>query len=223
MLIEAGFPIASRGDFEAVEAIAREIKNATVAGLCRAIKRDIEASAEAIKSAPHKRIHTFISTSPLHMKYKLQMTPDAVLEAITKWVTFARHFTDDVEWSADGSRTEDDFLCRCVEAAIKAGAKTMIFATRSDMRCPMITLQNSGCLLERVPNIGRAILSTHCHNDLGLAVAIALRVSRLAHGRSNAPSTESGNAQAMRPWKSLLWRCARTRILCPIKTISKPR
>ena len=122
-VIEAGFPIASRGDFEAVEAISREIKNATVAGLCRAVKRDIEASADAIKSAPHKRIHTFISTSPLHMKYKLQMTPEAVLEAISESVSFARNFTDDVEWSAeDGSRTEDDFLCRCVEAAIAAGA-----------------------------------------------------------------------------------------------------
>ena len=174
-VIEAGFPIASRGDFEAVEAISREIKNATVAGLCRAVKRDIEASADAIKSAPHRRIHTFISTSPLHMKYKLQMTPEAVLEAITDSVSFARRLTDDVEWSAeDGSRTDDDFLCRCVEAAIAAGATTINIPDTVGYAMPLDYAAKFRLLRERVPNIDKAILSVHCHNDLGLAVANSL-------------------------------------------------
>lgn len=174
-VIEAGFPIASRGDFEAVEAIAKEIRNSTIAGLCRAIKRDIEVSAEAIKAAPNRRIHTFISTSPLHMKYKLQMTPEAVLEAITESVTFARNFTDDVEWSAeDGSRTEDDFLCRCVEAAIAAGAATINIPDTVGYAMPDDYAAKFKMLRERVPNMDRTILSTHCHNDLGLAVANSL-------------------------------------------------
>ncbi|MDY0030247.1 MAG: 2-isopropylmalate synthase [Pseudobdellovibrionaceae bacterium] len=174
-VIEAGFPIASRGDFEAVEAISREIRNATVAGLCRAVKRDIEASADAIQSAPHKRIHTFISTSPLHMKYKLQMTPEAVLEAISESVSFARNFTDDVEWSAeDGSRTEDEFLCRCVETAITAGATTINIPDTVGYAMPADYAAKFIMLRERVPNIDKAILSVHCHNDLGLAVANSL-------------------------------------------------
>ena len=125
-VIEAGFPVASQGDWEAVNEIAKTVKNATVCGLSRATKKDIEAAGEAVAPAERRRIHTFISTSPLHMKYKLQMTPEAVLDAIAESVTHARSFTDDVEWSAeDGSRTEDDFLCRCVETAIKCGATTI--------------------------------------------------------------------------------------------------
>ena len=126
-IIEAGFPVASPGDFEAVNQIAKTVKNATVCGLSRARKGDIEASGEAIKPAKNKRIHTFISTSPLHMKHKLQMAPEDVLNAVKESVSFARNYTDDVEWSAeDGSRSEDDFLCRCVEAAINAGATTRV-------------------------------------------------------------------------------------------------
>ena len=125
-VIEAGFPIASNGDFEAVREIARTVKGATICGLARAQKGDIERAAEALKPAERKRIHTFLSTSPLHMKYKLQMEPEAVYQAVIDSVTHARKFVDDVEWSAeDGSRTEHDFLCRTVEAAIKAGATTI--------------------------------------------------------------------------------------------------
>jgi 2-isopropylmalate synthase len=174
-VIEAGFPIASRGDFEAVAAISRILKNATVAGLSRATRKDIEATAEAIKDGQKRRIHTFISTSPLHMKYKLQMEPERVLEAIAESVSFARSFTDDVEWSAeDGSRTDDDFLCQCVETAIRAGAKTINipdtvgYAMPADYAAKFIMLKN------RVPNVDKAILSVHCHNDLGLAVANSL-------------------------------------------------
>ncbi|MEQ9446138.1 MAG: 2-isopropylmalate synthase, partial [Rhodospirillaceae bacterium] len=117
-VIEAGFAIASQGDFEAIKAVADVVKDSTVASLARAAKGDIQRAADAIKSANSGRIHTFISTSPLHMKYKLQMEPEAVYQAVIDSVSFARQFTDDVEWSAvDGSRNEHDFLCRCVEAA----------------------------------------------------------------------------------------------------------
>ncbi len=121
-IIEAGFPIASEGDFEAVSAIAKRVKNATVCGLARAAIKDIDRCADAVKHAKRGRIHTFISTSPLHMKYKLQKDPAEVLEMVTAQVTRARNFVEDVEWSAeDGTRTEHDFLCRTVEAAIKGG------------------------------------------------------------------------------------------------------
>ncbi|MBN8532112.1 MAG: 2-isopropylmalate synthase [Alphaproteobacteria bacterium] len=174
-VIEAGFPVASKGDFEAVEAIAKQVKNATVCGLARAKKADIEAAGEALKKAKKKRIHTFISTSPLHMKYKLQMEPDKVVEAIKESVSFARKFTDDVEWSCeDGSRTEDDFMYRVVETAIAAGAKTINIPDTVGYAVP----EEYGALIARVmnkvPNIDKAIISVHCHNDLGLAVANSL-------------------------------------------------
>ncbi len=174
-VIEAGFPVASVGDFEAVHEIAQIVKNATVCGLSRAKKSDIEASAQAIAPAQSRRIHTFISTSPLHMKYKLQMDPETVLEAIAESVTFARSFTDDVEWSAeDGSRTEDDFLCRAVETAITAGARTINIPDTVGYSVPEEYFSKIAMLFARVPNIDQAIISTHCHNDLGLAVANSL-------------------------------------------------
>ena len=174
-VIEAGFPVASPGDFEAVNEIAKMVKNATVCGLSRAKKADIEASGEAIKPAESRRIHTFISTSPLHMKHKLQMPPEEVLNAVGESVGFARNFTDDVEWSAeDASRTEDDFLCQCVEAAIKAGARTINIPDTVGYSIPGEYGRQIAMLFERVPNIDQAILSTHCHNDLGLAVANSL-------------------------------------------------
>ncbi len=174
-VIEAGFPIASKGDFEAVNEIAKIVKNATVCGLSRAKKADIEASGEAIKPAERRRIHTFISTSPLHMKYKLQMPPEEVLNSVIESVSFSRNFTDDVEWSAeDGSRTEHDFLCQCVEAAIKAGATTINIPDTVGYAIPEEYGNLFAMLMNRVPNIDKAILSVHCHNDLGLAVANSL-------------------------------------------------
>lgn len=174
-VIEAGFPIASQGDYESVNEIAKIVKNSTVAGLCRAKKADIETAAEAIRPAPRQRIHTFISTSPLHMKYKLQMTPEAVLQAIKDSVSLARTLCEDVEWSAeDGSRTDHDFLCRCVETAIKAGATTINIPDTVGYATPQDYAALYTMLIERVPNIDQAILSTHCHNDLGLAVANSL-------------------------------------------------
>ncbi len=174
-VIEAGFPIASPGDFEAVSEIAKVVKNATVCGLSRAKEADIEASGNAIKHAESKRIHTFISTSPLHMKYKLKMGANSVIEAIHDSVTFARKFTDDVEWSAeDGSRTEDDFLCQAVETAIAAGAQVINIPDTVGYAIPEEYARQIQMLFDRVPNIDQAIISTHCHNDLGLAVANTL-------------------------------------------------
>ena len=174
-VMEAGFPIASKGDFEAVNAIAKVVKNSTVCGLARAHVKDIDRAAEALKPAAHSRIHTFISTSPLHMKFKLQMEPEKVLQAVIDSVTHARKLCDDVEWSAeDGSRTEHDFLCRCVEAAIKAGARTINIPDTVGYTTPQEYADLFKMLVNRVPNIDQAILSTHCHNDLGLAVANSL-------------------------------------------------
>ncbi|HOO81670.1 MAG TPA: 2-isopropylmalate synthase [Alphaproteobacteria bacterium] len=174
-VIEAGFPIASPGDFESVNEIAKVVKNATVAGLCRAKQADIEAAGNAIKPAESRRIHTFISTSPLHMKYKLKMGPNSVIEAVHESVALARGFTDDVEWSAeDASRTEDDFLCQCVETAIAAGATTINIPDTVGYAVPEEYGRQIKMLFERVPNIDKAIISTHCHNDLGLAVANSL-------------------------------------------------
>ncbi len=174
-VIEAGFPIASKGDFEAVNEIAKSAKQATICGLARAVEKDIQAAADAIAPADKKRIHTFISTSPLHMKYKLKMEPEQVIEAIKDSVSFARNLVDDVEWSAeDGSRTEDEFLCRCVEIAIKSGAKTINIPDTVGYATPEEFGEKIKMLFNSVPNIDDAIISVHCHNDLGLAVANSL-------------------------------------------------
>jgi 2-isopropylmalate synthase len=174
-VIEAGYPIASNGDFEAVAEIARRTRNAIVAGLARTAAADIDRAGEAVRQARRPRIHTFVSTSPVHMKYKLQKEPDAVLAMSVEAVTRARNLVDDVEWSAeDGTRTEIDFLCRCVEAAIKAGATTINipdtvgYTTPDEYRALFRTVR------DRVPNSDKAVFSVHCHNDLGMAVANSL-------------------------------------------------
>ncbi len=174
-VIEAGFPIASDGDFEAVSAIAKRVKRASVAGLARAAFKDIDRCAEAVRHALRPRIHTFVSTSPLHMKYKLQKSPEEVLAMVTAQVTRARNHVADVEWSAeDGTRTEMDFLCRCVEAAIKAGATTINIPDTVGYTVPDEYERIFREVIERVPNSDKAIFSVHCHNDLGLAVANTL-------------------------------------------------
>ncbi|HSR71031.1 MAG TPA: 2-isopropylmalate synthase [Kiloniellales bacterium] len=178
-VIEAGFPIASKGDFDAVHEIAKRVKNSSVAGLARAVEKDIDRAAEAVKPAVRPRIHTFLSTSPLHMKYKLQMEPDAVHQAIIDSVSYARNLCDDVEWSPeDGTRTEPDFLCRCVESAIKAGAGTINIPDTVGYTVPEEFYALIAMLRERVPNIDKAVISVHCHNDLGLAVANSLAAVR---------------------------------------------
>jgi 2-isopropylmalate synthase len=174
-IIEAGFPVTSEGDFEAVSAIAKRMKRASVAGLARAAAKDIDRCAEAVRPALHPRIHLFISTSPLHMKYKLQKEPGQVLEMITSSVARARNLVADVEWSAeDGTRSEIDFLCRCVEAAIKAGATTINIPDTVGYAVPREYRALFETVRQRVPNSDKAVFSVHCHNDLGLAVANTL-------------------------------------------------
>lgn len=174
-IIEAGFPVSSRGDFEAVQAVAAMAKNAVVAGLSRAIRADIDACAEALRPARRKRIHTFISTSPLHMKHKLQMTPDQVHAAVIDSVVHARNLCDDVEWSCeDGTRSERDFLCRCFESAIKAGATTVNIADTVGFTMPEEFVDLIRHLMHRVPNIDKVRFSVHCHDDLGMSVANSL-------------------------------------------------
>jgi 2-isopropylmalate synthase len=174
-IIEAGFPIASPGDFEAVTAISKILKNSRPAGLSRANKKDIDACYEALKSASNFRIHTFISTSPLHMKHKLNRTPEQVLEAIKESVTYARNLTDDVEWSCeDGTRTDMDYMCKSVELAISCGARTINIPDTVGYTVPSEFTKIITTLKNKVSNIDKAILSVHCHNDLGLAVANSL-------------------------------------------------
>ncbi|MGH7104051.1 MAG: 2-isopropylmalate synthase [Acetobacteraceae bacterium] len=178
-VIEAGFPVASPGDFEAVAAISEAIRGPVICGLARSGREDILRAGEAIRKAARPRIHSFLSTSPLHMKYKLRMEPDAVLEAVANSVVLARRFTDDVEWSAeDGSRTEPDFLCRCVEAAIRAGATTINIPDTVGYALPEDMARIFTMLRERVPGTEKVILSTHNHNDLGLAVANTIAAIR---------------------------------------------
>ena len=178
-VLEAGFPIASQGDFDAVRRIAEQVRGPVITGLARSGREDIIRAGEAIRPAERRRIHTFISTSALHMKYKLRMEPDAVLAAVTASVTLARDYTDDVEWSAeDGSRTDPDFLCRCVEAAIAAGASTINLPDTVGYAVPEDIGRIFAMVRNRVPGAERVILSTHCHNDLGLAVANTLAAVR---------------------------------------------
>ena len=174
-VIEAGFPIASNGDFESVSEVAKLMKNAQVCGLARAGAKDIDRAADAVKHAKNPRIHTFISTSPVHMKHKLQMEPDEVMEAIAFSVSHARNHVENVEWSPeDATRTDRDFLCATVETAIKAGATTINIPDTVGYTVPQEYFEIITMLRERVPNIDKAIISTHCHNDLGLAVANSL-------------------------------------------------
>jgi 2-isopropylmalate synthase len=174
-IIEAGFPISSNGDFEAVSQIAKVVKNAVVCGLARAGAADIDRAGEAVKHAARPRIHSFLSTSPVHMKYKLQLQPHQVLEAVTFSVTRARNWTDNVEWSPeDATRTERDFLFRCCEAAIKAGATTINIPDTVGYSVPEEYYQLIYDLRTQVPGGDKVVWSTHCHNDLGMAVANSL-------------------------------------------------
>ncbi|HJT07736.1 MAG TPA: 2-isopropylmalate synthase [Stellaceae bacterium] len=198
-VIEAGFPIASNGDFEAVREIAKLVKNSSVCGLSRAGRMDIDRAWEAVQHARRPRIHTFISTSALHMKFKLQMEPEQVHQAVIDSVSHARNLCDDVEWSCeDGSRTEHDFLCRTVESAIKAGARTINIPDTVGYAVPQEFGALIRMLFDRVPNIDKAIVSVHCHNDLGLAVANSLAAigagARQVECTVNGLGERAGNA-----------------------------
>ncbi|MQT14221.1 2-isopropylmalate synthase [Segnochrobactrum spirostomi] len=174
-IIEAGFPIASEGDFEAVNEIAKRLKRSTVCGLARAAFGDIDRAAEALKPAEKRRIHTFIGTSPLHRQFQLQLDQEQVYERVVATVTRARNYTDDVEWSAmDATRTEHDYLCRVVEAAIRAGATTINVPDTVGYATPEEYFALIRMLIERVPDSDKVVFSTHCHDDLGMAVANSL-------------------------------------------------
>jgi len=174
-IIEAGFPIASPGDFEAVNRISKEVKGVVVAGLCRARDEDIERAAEALAPAEQKRIHTFIATSDIHLKYKLRMNREQVIESAIKAVKKARQYTDDVEFSAeDATRSDWDYLCKVTEEVIKAGATTVNIPDTVGYTIPQEYGELIEYLMNKVPNIDKATISVHCHNDLGLAVANSL-------------------------------------------------
>jgi len=171
-IIEAGFPIASNGDFEAVVEVSKNIKDSTIAGLARANLNDIERAWEAVKHAKSPRIHTFIATSPLHMKYKLKKSEDEVLEAIKRTVAYARNLCSNIEWSCeDGGRSNLDFLYKCIELAINCGATTINIPDTVGYTLPEEFGKIFREVKNNVPNIDKAILSTHTHNDLGLATA----------------------------------------------------
>lgn len=190
-VIEAGFPIASPGDFEAVEAVARSVRDSTVCGLARALDKDIDRAGEALKPANSARIHTFIATSPIHMKMKLRMEPDQVVEQAVRAVKRARQYTDNVEFSPeDAGRSELDFLCRVIEAVIAAGATTVNIPDTVGYNLPQQFGELIRQLIERVPNSDKAVFSVHCHNDLGLAVANSL--SAVMNGARQVECTING-------------------------------
>ena len=198
-VIEAGFAVSSQGDFDAVQSIANTVKESRICSLSRAVKGDIEAAAQALKGAEAGRIHTFIATSPIHMKYKLQMEPDQVMDQAIAAVKLARGFIDDVEFSLeDASRTEFDFMCQITEAVINAGASTINLPDTVGYSDP----GEYGAMIERllntVPNADKAIFSVHCHNDLGLAVANSLAAvkagARQVECTINGLGERAGNA-----------------------------
>lgn len=198
-IIEAGFPIASIGDFEAVQAVANTVKDSRVCGLARALDADIDRAGEALKGANASRIHTFIATSPIHMKMKLRMEPDQVVENAVRAVKRARQHTDDVEFSPeDAGRSDLDFLCRILEAVIDAGARTLNIPDTVGYNMPHQFGELIKNLRERIPNADKAIFSVHCHNDLGLAVANSLTAvmngARQVECTINGLGERAGNA-----------------------------
>ncbi|MFO7579469.1 2-isopropylmalate synthase [Nitrosomonas halophila] len=198
-VIEAGFPAASNGDFEAVKAVADAIQDSTVCGLARAIENDINRAGEALQGTEDARIHTFIATSPIHMKNKLRMSPDQVIEQAVKAVKWARQYTDNIEFSPeDAGRSDIDFLCRVLEAVIDAGARTLNIPDTVGYTMPEQFGQLIRTLRERIPNSDKAIFSVHCHNDLGMAVANSLAAvlngARQVECTINGLGERAGNA-----------------------------
>ena len=198
-VIEAGFPISSPGDFEGVEVIAKNIKNSTIAGLCRAVEKDIKCAWDAIKSARKPRIHTFIATSPIHMKYKLERSPQEVLEQAVSAVKLAKNLCPEVEFSAeDASRSDPQFLYTVFEEVIKAGATIINIPDTVGYSQPDEFGQLIQGIQQHVSNIGEVVISVHCHNDLGLAVANSLESLKYGVGQiectMNGIGERAGNA-----------------------------
>jgi 2-isopropylmalate synthase len=198
-VIEAGFAAASPGDFEAIQSIAEAVRESTVCSLARANENDIRRAGEAIRAAPLRRIHTFIATSPIHMEKKLRMTPDQVVDAAVRAVRLAREYTDDVEFSAeDAVRSDLDFLVRVFDAVIRAGAKTINVPDTVGYSIPEVWGERMRALIERVQGSDTVVWSTHCHNDLGMAVANSLAAvlagARQVECTVNGLGERAGNA-----------------------------
>jgi len=198
-VMEAGFPIASDGDFETVKEIAKAVKNSTVAALCRTRKIDLERAISAVENAAKPRIHTFIATSDIHLKYKLQKSREEVLESAVKAVEFAKSHVDDVEFSAeDASRSDPEFLIEIFTAVIEAGATTINVPDTVGYALPWEFGELIKKLKNEIPNIDRAVISAHCHNDLGLAVANSLMAvkngARQVECTINGIGERAGNA-----------------------------
>lgn len=190
-IIEAGFPISSPGDFESVNEISKIITNATVCGLSRAVKHDIEVAAAALKNAKRPRIHTGIGTSDFHIRSKFNSTQDEILERAIQCVKWARNFTDDVEFYAeDAGRTDNEYLARVIEAVIKAGATTVNIPDTTGYCLPHQYGEKIAYLINNVPNIDKAVISCHCHNDLGLATANS--ISGVLNGARQVECTING-------------------------------
>ncbi len=174
-IIEAGFPVISKGDFDSVHSIAKMIKKVSVAGLTRSVRKDIDAAASALKPAKHPRIHVFLATSKIHMEHKLRKSPDEIVQIAVDAVKYARKFVTDVEFSPeDASRSDKDFLYRVLEAVIKAGATTVNIPDTVGYAMPEQYGKLIGDIRNHVPNIAKAVISVHCHDDLGLSVANSL-------------------------------------------------
>jgi 2-isopropylmalate synthase len=190
-IIEAGFPIASPGDFEAVSEIAKNVRGSTICGLARCNEQDIDRAWEAVKHAEAPRIHVFLATSAIHLEFKLRMTQEEIIERAVAGVRQAAGYCDDVEFSPeDAARTEHDFLCRVVEAAIEAGATTVNIPDTVGYASPAEMGRAIAALCQRVPNIDKAVISVHCHDDLGLAVANSL--AAVEHGAGQVECTING-------------------------------
>jgi 2-isopropylmalate synthase len=190
-IIEAGFPISSPGDLESVKTIANIIKNCSVAGLCRSRESDIDAAKEALAKAASPRVHVFLATSPVHMEFKLKMTPDQVLEQAVSSVKYAKKFCNDVEFSAeDAFRSDPDFVCKVFGAAIEAGALTVNFPDTVGYAMPAEFGERVRYIKEHTPHMEKAALSVHCHNDLGLAVANS--IAAVANGADQVECTING-------------------------------
>ncbi|MEL7118465.1 MAG: 2-isopropylmalate synthase [Bacteroidota bacterium] len=190
-IIEAGFPISSPGDFRSVEAIAKAVKNATVCGLSRAVEKDIEVAAQALKYAVRPRIHTGIGTSEMHIKYKLRSTQEKIIERAVAAVKLAKSFVEDVEFYAeDAGRTENEYLARVCEEVIKAGATVLNIPDTTGYCLPQEYGEKIAYLRDNVKGIEKAVLSTHCHNDLGLAIANS--ISGVQNGARQIECTING-------------------------------
>ena len=190
-VVEAGFPVASKGDFKAVQEISKLIKSSTICALARALEKDISVAADALKDSPNPRIHTFIATSPIHMEKKLKMTPSKVIETAEKAISLAKTFTDDVEFSPeDAGRSDLKFLCEVISAAIDSGATTINIPDTVGYNLPHQFGKLIENIISNVDNSDKAVFSVHCHNDLGLAVANSL--SAVINGARQVECTING-------------------------------